>query len=570
MKSENFIEIVLPKVFSVLVLTAMFLSCLVDAKAGIFIFGPDGKIVKRVEVEATLTGNPIGGLTPTGLINSSYFPSSINNLVNDETTINNLNLPAAVTELPYYLNNSAIDRGFLFRNGLNWGGNILSSGVSRRIPVGTSVQFKNGSETVLSGTFTRPIRNYEAYDTAIVGRFTVPVTPVVGDDLGLGIIKFFPAENRLSVDAAVSGLAQSCTQFTLNEGAVGSNGPVVASLATVSGSDTSGFHCSADGNVTLTTSQVASLRSGGLFIVALSASNPNGVRRGQIETSSTDADFTGDGRADIGVFRPSNATWYVQDSNSPQYSAFIFGTNTSKPVAGDYDGDSKTDAAVFEPSTGIWKIRRSSDNAVRECAWGAQTDIALTGKHFSNANDLVVFRSGTWYIKRFGDIIKPIAAGEAPSNNLNFQVFQWGQPGDKPLMADFNGDGRDELTVFRPSTGIWYVYNQINGSYKTVRFGITEDIPVAADYDSDGKADIAVFRPSTGIWYILGSAEQNLISRVFGQTDDIPVVADYDKDGVADIAVFRPSNGTWYRLNSSNNSFAARQFGQSEDVPTVR
>jgi hypothetical protein len=260
----------------------------------------------------------------------------------------------------------------------------------------------------------------------------------------------------------------------------------------------------------------------------------------------------------------------VQDSNSPQYSAFLFGTNTSKPVAGDYDGDSKTDAAVFEPSTGIWKIRRSSDNAVRECAWGAQTDIALTGKHFSNANDLVVFRSGTWYIKRFGDIIKPIAAGEAPTNNLNFEVFQWGQPGDKPLMADFNGDGRDELAVYRPSNGMWYIFDPVNRTYKYYRFGIESDIPVPADYDSDGKTDIAVFRVQTGVWYIFGSAEGRVTGTQFGYGDDIPVPADYDKDGVADIAVFRRSTGFWYRIDSSNNKFNAFQFGISEDIPTVR
>ncbi|MEP6918879.1 MAG: hypothetical protein ABJC89_24780 [Acidobacteriota bacterium] len=36
-----------------------------------------------------------------------------------------------------------------------------------------------------------------------------------------------------------------------------------------------------------------------------------------------------------------------------------------------------------------------------------------------------------------------------------------------------------------------------------------------ADFDGDGKADIAVFRPSTGIWYVRG-----LFNRNWGQAGD--------------------------------------------------
>jgi hypothetical protein len=572
MKSKKFIETVLPKVSSVLVLAAILLSSIVNVNAGIFIFGQDGKIVKRVEVEAALTGNPIGGLTPVGTINSSYFPTSINNLVNDETFIENLNLPSTVAELPYFLDNSVTDRGFVTRNGNSWGGNILSIGISRRIPIGTTVQYKNGGNTVLSGTFTRPIRNYEAFDTALVGRFTVPATTVVGNDLGLGIIKFYPAENRLTIDAAVSELTQACTQITLNQGAAGENGEVVAGLPTTSAQLPSGFACSANASVTLTQAQVASLRSGNLYVVVLTASSAGGVRRGQIEASNIESDFTGDGKADISVYRPSTQTWYIQDSNSNQYTSFNLGSPTSKVVAADYDGDSKADAAVYEPATGIWKIKSSNGGFIRQIQWGIVGDIALSGRNFGAANDLAVFRpsNGTWYIKRFGDIIKPIAPDAPSNNNVNYQIFQWGQFGDKPVMADFNGDGRDELAVYRPSNGGWYIYNQINRTFKIQQFGIAEDIPVTADYDSDGKSDIAVFRPSTGTWYIWESAEQKLRVRQFGSNGDAPTVADFDKDGVADISVFRQTDGNWYRLNSSNNSFTAYNFGIEGDIPAVR
>jgi hypothetical protein len=56
-----------------------------------------------------------------------------------------------------------------------------------------------------------------------------------------------------------------------------------------------------------------------------------------------------------------------------------------------------------------------------------------------------------------------------------------------PTPADYDGDGRAELAVYRPSNGTWYFYNLATNQTSGIAFGTGEDKPVPADYDGDGK-----------------------------------------------------------------------------------
>ena len=73
-----------------------------------------------------------------------------------------------------------------------------------------------------------------------------------------------------------------------------------------------------------------------------------------------------------------------------------------------------------------------------------------------------------------------------------------------PIEGDYDGDGKTDLALYRPSTGSWYL-NQSSTNYTggiVQPWGISTDIPLAGDYDGDGRSDLAIYRPSTGTWFL--------------------------------------------------------------------
>jgi hypothetical protein len=168
-------------------------------------------------------------------------------------------------------------------------------------------------------------------------------------------------------------------------------------------------------------------------------------------------DWDGDGDETLGLYRRSDGYVYLRNSNTQGVAdiSFFFGNPGDLPIAGDFDGDGYDTVSIYRPSQARFYIMNDLGS----------NDGGLGAADYS---------------------------------------FLFGNPGDKPFVGDFNGDGVDTIGLHRESTGLVYYRNSNSTGVAQAQFtfGNPGDKIVAGDWDGDGDDTVAVYRPATGMVYI--------------------------------------------------------------------
>lgn len=178
-------------------------------------------------------------------------------------------------------------------------------------------------------------------------------------------------------------------------------------------------------------------------------------------------DWNGDGTDDIGLFRADEAgesKFYLEIINDGECGGAAdyvipFGYYPDDiPLAGDWDGDGDDDIGGYYPGNStfyLYTLDMNSSSAIHllDISFGQHCDYPVAGDWDCDGDDDIgIFRTGepnTETNNYYFDI--DLSGGQAEYSVLDFGSNGYGNIGDFPVIGDWDGDGDDNVGIFRSS-----------------------------------------------------------------------------------------------------------------------
>ena len=280
------------------------------------------------------------------------------------------------------------------------------------------------------------------------------------------------------------------------------------------------------------------------------------------------SDFDGDGRADFAVTRNEGGLkyWWIWQTTAG-VKVVQWGLNFDQRVASDYDGDGKTDIAVYrDPSTFppvfTFYILESQTNTF---TYKTFTDLAFLGSRVMHQDYNGDGKTDAAInLGEFGLLTTTRVQFSGSSSGLAFLV----PPGGVPIrIGDMDGGGSADSASYSFNSNVVTITSTETGApLSTVQFGEFNDRYQMADFDGDGKGDLTLWRSSTGDWWWIDSLTNTVHVVHWGQSGDLAVPADYDGDGKTDLAIWRSGAPAYYWVNGSQNGVFVVPWGTSGDA----
>jgi hypothetical protein len=226
---------------------------------------------------------------------------------------------------------------------------------------------------------------------------------------------------------------------------------------------------------------------------------------------------------------------------------------------------------------GVWRIRRRVESGAPELqfSYGQPGDVPLVGDWNGDGGVGIGVRRGATFI------LRNAASAGAPDH-----IFDWGRPTDRVFTGDWNGNGTTGVGLRRGRT--WYLKNFLDGRPHEIQFdwGRPDDIPIVGDWNGDGRVGVGLLRGST--WFLKHRLDGSPHEIQFtwappapAPTDplappdplarDLPVALDWNDNVTTGVGLVRSVGDdlVWYTKNAFDGGQNQRQltFGQAGDIP---
>ena len=220
----------------------------------------------------------------------------------------------------------------------------------------------------------------------------------------------------------------------------------------------------------------------------------------------------------------------------------------------------KAGVGVVDPRTGRWWLRDPGTGQTTHFYYGNPGDFPMMGDWDCDGIDTPgLYRQSDGYVYLRNTNTQGIADVK----------FFFGDPGDIPLAGDFNGDGCSTVSVYRPSESRVFVINRLGsedsglGAAETSYvFGDPGDNPFVGDFDGDGTDTVGLHRESTGYVFFRNSNTEGVaeVDFFYGDAGDRLVAGDWTADGISSPAIFRPVQGKFYLRYANSQGNADEDF----------
>jgi hypothetical protein len=154
------------------------------------------------------------------------------------------------------------------------------------------------------------------------------------------------------------------------------------------------------------------------------------VRFGLIKDRPVTGDWDGDGRTDIGIWRPAVSRFRLLQPDGT-VRVVALGSRGSQPVTGDWDGDGVTDVGVFDSATATFTLRTVTPQGqvtLVSLPFGQPTDLPVTG----DWNGDGITDVGTWAPDSATYTLRvtppPTASKRAPADPPEIRTLRFGRP----------------------------------------------------------------------------------------------------------------------------------------------